>query len=267
MKKTIIWSLVLLSILVLILRYSSVFAENILGIKQKSGISVLSMPDVATVFLNGQEVGKTPFEDKNLEAKEYIVRIDKDGALYQGNIKLTEGTVTIVNRDLAKDLSSSAGEVLGLRKGKGITVISNPSNADISIDGKIVGKTPLTLDIGPGEYIILISHPNYLNRSIKSTIPKDFNLIVSVDLALSEADLTQISAPVITQTPEVVVKNTPTGFLRVRDKSSLSGKEIAQVKVGEILILLEEQGGWDRVRLSNGTEGYVSSAYVAKKTP
>ena len=88
-----------------------------------------------------------------------------------------------------------------------------------------------------------------------------------MDLALSEADLTTVAAPVITQTPQVIVKETPTGFLRVRDKASLSGKEIAQVKPGDSLILLEELTGWDRVRLSDGTEGFVSSTYVEKKTP
>lgn len=256
----------LISILALILRYSATLGQLILGIKEKSGISVLSTPDGATVYLNGKEVGKTPYEDKNLEVKEYVLKIDKDGASYQGNIKLNDGTVTIINRDLAKDLSSSAGETLSLNHGKGVTVISNPSDADVEIDGKNLGKTPIRLNLDSGEHNILVSHPNYLKRSIKATLPKDFNLTISADLAISEADLTQISAPVVTQTPEVVVKSTPTGFLRVRDQASLNGKEIAQVKVGDTLILLEEQGSWDRVRLSNGVEGFVSSVYVTKKT-
>lgn len=267
MKKIIVWILVLLSFIALLIRYSMKIEEVLLGIKQKSGISVFSIPDSATVFLDGKEVGKTPFEDKNLLVKQYSVKLDKDGSFWQGNIKLTSGTMTIINRDLASDQASSSGEILTLNRGRGITIISSPSESEVEIDGKGYGKTPLNINLNPGEHTILVSHPNYLKRSIKAGLPGSFNLTVSVDLALSEVDLTSISAPVITQTPEVIVKQTPTNFLRVRDLASLSGKEIAKVKVGEKLILLEEQGSWDRVRLSDGTEGYVSASYVEKKAP
>ena len=62
----------------------------------------------------------------------------------------------------------------------------------------------------------------------------------------------------------MLVKNTPTGFLRVRDKPSLNGLEIGRVNPGEKLILLEELSGWVRIRMANEKEGYVSSAYISK---
>lgn len=266
MKKAVLWILVLLSLVVLLIRYSSKLGEVVLGIKQKSGLSVFSTPTEATVFLDNQEVGKTPYDDKNLEAKEYNVKLEKEEASWQGKVKLTAGTVTIINRDLATDIASSSGEILTLERGRGITLISNPSDAEVEIDGKIYGKTPISINLDAGDHTIVISHANYLKRSIRANLPNNFNLTISVDLSLSEADLTTVAAPVITQTPQVVVKETPTGFLRVRDKASLSGKEIAQVKPGDSLILLEELALWDRVRLSDGTEGFVSSSYVEKKT-
>lgn len=267
MKKILIWILVLISVVVLLIRYSGKIEEVLLNVKQKSGISILSTPEVASVFLDGKEVGKTPFEDKNLDVRQYSVKLDKDGASWQGNVKLTSGTMTIINRDLAKDQASSSGEILSLDRGRGMTIISNPSDAEVEIDGKGLGKTPFTINLTAGEHTILVSHTNYLKRSIKAILPENFNLTVSVDLALSEADLTTVSTPVISQTPEAVVKQTPTGFLRVRDKASLSGKEIARVNINDKLILLEELGGWDRIKLPDGTEGFVSSAYIEKKTP
>lgn len=264
MKKILIWILVLLCLTVLLIRYSSKIEEVVLGIKPKSGISILSTPDSATVFLDGKEVGKTPYENKDLEVKEVNVRLDKDGIFWQGNVKLTAQTMTIVNRDLAKDPTSSSGEILSLERGRGITIVSNPADAQVEIDGQGLGKTPISINLSTGEHTIVLSHSNYLKRSIKASLPQDFNLIVSVDLSLSEADLTAITAPVITQTPQVIVKQTPTGFLRVRDKPSLSGKEIARVNVGEKLILLEEQADWYKVKLEGGTEGFVSSAYVSR---
>ena len=267
MKKAIIWILVLLSVVVLLVRYSSKLGEVVFGIKQKSGLSVVSVPQEAAVFLDGKEVGKTPYEDKNLEVRGYDVKLEKEEASWQGKVKLTPGTVTIINRDLARDIASSSGEILTLERGRGMTVVSNPSEAEVEIDGKVYGKTPISINLTSGEHTIVISHGNYLKRSIRANLPDNFNLTVSVDLSLSEADLTTMTAPVITQTPQIVVKDTPTGFLRVRDKASLSGKEIAQVKPGDTLILLEELSGWDRVRLSDGTEGFVSSTYVEKKAP
>ena len=267
MKKTLLWILILISTLFLIIRYSSNFAESFLGIKQKSGVSILSQTEEASVFLDGKEVGKTPYENKDLEVREYDIKIEKEGASWQGKVKLTPKTLTIINRDLAKDPSSSAGEILTLEKGEGITVISSPSESDVEIDGKTYGKTPTNIKLDSGEHTIVISHSNYLKRSIRANLPDNFKLIISVDLSLSEADLTTTTTEVITQTPEVKVLNTPTGFLRVRDKASTAGKEITRVNVGDSLILLEELSGWDRVRLSDGTEGYVSSSYVEKKTP
>ncbi|MCL4366097.1 PEGA domain-containing protein [Patescibacteria group bacterium] len=267
MKKTLVWFLVLISLAAILLRFSEKWTEIFFGIKQTSGISVLSEPSEATVYLDDKEVGKTPYENKNLESRDYTVKLQKERGLWEGRIKLTAGTVAVVNRDLAYDQASSAGEILTLGSGKGITIVSSPTDSDVEIDGKSYGRTPVTADIEKGAHTILISHTNYLKRSIRVELPQDFNLTVSVNLALSEADLTDISTPVITQTAEVFVKNTPTGFLRVREKPNLNGKEIGKVAPGDTLILLEEQGAWDRVRLSNGTEGYVSSSYVEKKNP
>lgn len=266
-KKILAWILVILSLAALVLRFSDKAAELFLGIKQTSGISILSEPTDATVTINDNQAGQTPYENKNLDVGEYKIKIEKNGASWQGRVSLTAGTVAVVNRDLAAETASSAGEILTLDKGKGITIISNPTEADIEIDGKPYGKTPKTIDIESGEHMILINHTNYLKRSIKADLPENFNLTISVDLSLAEVDLTTIQTPVITQTPEVIVKQTPTGFLRVRDKPNLIGKEVAQVKPGEVLTLLEVQGSWNRVRLSNGVEGYVSSSYVEKKNP
>lgn len=247
---------------------SSSFIVDVLGIKQKSGILITTTPTDATVYLHAQEVGRTPYEAKDLEVSEYSVKLEKDSASWQGSVKLNAGTITIINRDLANDIPSSAGEALSLKKGKGITLISNPKNAKVTVDGGEVGTSPLNINSQSGEHAIIIDHPNYLKRSIRASLPDGYNLTIVVDLALSEADLSTVATPVIKTTLEVIVKNTVSpnpGFLRVRDKPSLLGKEVAQVKPGEILILLEEEGTWDRVRLSDGTEGFVSSTYVEKK--
>lgn len=265
MKKTILLTLVLISVLALAIQLSSAQLKQFFGIDLTSGINITSIPEGATVFVDDIEVGKTPYEMKDLKAQEYVVKLVKDESLWQGKVKLIGGSLTLVNRELSKDVSSSAGEVLALEKGKGITLISNPSGSDIEIDGKDYGKTPLSVDISDGDHIIVVGHANYIKRSIKANLPKGYNLTISVDLALSEADLTSVNIPVINTTPMVVVKSTPTGFLRVREKPTTSGKEITRVKPGDELVLLEELGVWYRIKLPDGKEGYVSANYVEKK--
>ena len=73
MKKTLIWILLLLSIATLLIRFSPIIEQIILGIKPKSGISILSTPDAATVFLDDKEMGKTPYDNKDLEVRDYLV--------------------------------------------------------------------------------------------------------------------------------------------------------------------------------------------------
>lgn len=265
MKKLILWLLILVSCLVLIIRFSSKIGE-ILGIKQISGITVLSAPEDATVFVDGKEVGKTPYEDKNLSEKYILVKLQKDASSWQGKVKLNPQTITIINRDLAENQASSSGEILTLEKGRGITVTSNPSDSEVEIDGKAVGKTPITVNVESGEHTLVVSHPNYLKRSIRANLPDKFNLTVSADLALTEADLTTPKTEVKTETLKAQVLQTPTGFLRVRDKPSLQGKEITRVNTGDQLIFLEALTGWTKVRLSDGTEGFVSSVYIEKVT-
>ena len=116
-----------------------------------------------------------------------------------------------------------------------------------------------------GEHQFVLSKENYLNRSIRATLVDGFSLQISADLAISEADLTRSVTVPVTTSNEVVVKRTPTGFLRVREDATTNAKEITRVSAGETLGLLEEKTGWSRVRMKDGKEGWVSSAYIEKK--
>lgn len=264
MRRTTFLILVFISFVLLFVRFAIKPITSYLGFNAKSGIKVTSQP-TSQVYLNEKAVGQTPYLDENLKAGEYLVKLSAGNANWMGKVRLNQGTLSVVNRELAEISSSASGEILTLISGVGATITSNPSEAEVKIDGQSYGKTPISVSTLPsGEHNFTISKSGYLIRSIKAYVPANLSLNINVDLAISEADLTTVIAPVITQTREVVVKQTPTGFLRVRDQASLNGKEIAQVKPGDKLVLLEELSGWNRVRLPDGTEGFVSSSYVEK---
>ena len=63
--------------------------------------------------------------------------------------------------------------------------------------------------------------------------------------------------------PYVKVKDTPTGFLRVRMGPSTSATETAQIKPGEMYPYLdEEKDGWLKIEYKKDEEGWVSGVYV-----
>ena len=64
---------------------------------------------------------------------------------------------------------------------------------------------------------------------------------------------------------KATVKETGTGWLRVRDLAGLNGKELAKVNVGESFIVLEEQTGWAKIKVSDTVQGWVSTDYVTIK--
>lgn len=259
--------LIFLSVVILGLRFGSKPLSEALGLKERAGIRIESTP-MATVYVSGQEVGKTPYETDNLTVGNHLIEIKTtDSRAWKGYVPLNSGTVTVVNRELSPTDSTSSGEIISLDKGTGVMVMSTPNEALVNIDGKDYGKTPVVItDLGSGEHTFILSRNSYLKRSIRSTLISGYRLNLNVDLALSEADLTTLpQTPVQSEQQQVVVKDTPTSFLRVRETPSTNGKEIGRVTPGTTLTLLEEIPSWYKIRTNDGKEGYISSTYAEKK--
>ncbi len=265
MKKALFLILVFLSLIILSLRFASPFLVKFLKLQPRAGVRVEASPK-ARVILDGKELGETPFQDEGLTAGEYLIQLKSGSGSWQGYVKLISGTLSVVNRDLAQTPASSSGEIITLEKGNGVTIISTPQGADVEIDGSLVGRTPLLLPgLAEGEHLFLISHNNFLKRSIKALIVEEYKLNINVDLAVSEADFTKITASPIQVSKEVIVKTTPTGFLRVRAGPNINSSEIGRVAPGDTLTLIEELSSWTKIRLPDGKEGYVAASFVQKK--
>ncbi|MBI2596312.1 PEGA domain-containing protein [Candidatus Daviesbacteria bacterium] len=286
MRKVIFIILFFLSLVTLSIRFGAEPLVKMFKLEPRAGLRVESNIKAKVHICNksnncpaeGSEVGNTPYQDENLAEGEYLVGLKADqiettdtqasasARIWQGYVKLNKGTLSVINRELGNSPAVSAGEVVTLDTGNGITIISIPNSADVIVDGKNIGRTPLTVTDQPaGEHQFVIAKEGYLKRSVRVNSVEGYNLTINVDLSLAEADLTKITTTPISATAQVVVRKTPTGFLRVRSAPSINGQEIARAKPGDVLILLEELPAWDRVRLPDGKEGYVSLSYVEKK--
>ncbi|MEM3063269.1 MAG: PEGA domain-containing protein, partial [Nitrososphaerota archaeon] len=143
---------------------------NLAANRTKAGLQVFSKP-ASNLYINGKLVGLTPFLDHQLQAGYYQLKVATESASWSAKVKLTPGTITIVNRQFLP--SVLGGEVLHLEKGDDLAVVSTPNGADLVIDNKLVGKSPLVYkEISPGEHRLIVSAPGFQSRSIVFQIHK-----------------------------------------------------------------------------------------------
>jgi hypothetical protein len=88
---------------------------------------VLTEPSGAAVYLNGRQVGTSPYDGKGLSSGKYTVRVTKEGYETWEKAEILEAGKKV--------------EVLALLKMKGGTLVvtAKPLGANIHLDGKFVG--------------------------------------------------------------------------------------------------------------------------------
>lgn len=270
-----LWGLVIALIVVAIVGFKF-FTSKTSGV---SGLKVISDP-ATSIFLNDKLIGKTPYEDKHPPG-EYILKLIPEGSSpatsWQGKIVLNPLVQTYINRELGVSELTSAGEVMMLEKisqsVSQLGILSQPDGAAVILDGVERGTTPVTInDVSAGEHEVAVSSPGFKTRTVRVSVTSGYKLLVNFQLALAEGS--ELPASQLTGTPEakdkkdgrplVLIKDTPTGFLRVRVGPSTSATETAQVKPGEKYTFLEEKEGWYRISYEQGKEGWISARYAEK---
>lgn len=252
---------------------------------QESGILVEADPE-SIVYINEQEVGRTPYE-ANLNAGEITLRIKPvdTGVIlddYETKINLTSGVRTIVKRTFKEVEEFSSGVVVSFEKLGGsesyITVVSVPDNAQVIVDNKIVGYTPLRVKISAGDHNLIVSSDKYLEKSLPIRVYAGYKLTASVKLAKSDVVEPQITEELSNNTDieslgKIKVNQTDAGFLRVRSGANIGFPEIGQVKPDEEYEILEvgENESWYKIEFlgedNQPQTGWVSAEFVTKISP
>jgi len=267
-------------------------------------LQVASTPQAA-VYLDGEQMGMTPFFSDKIKSGEHTVRLvpeagAKSLATWEGKINLAPGIVTAINRTFGPTEAESSGEILSLEKiasrsTSSLAVISDPDGAMIKINGNPEGFAPvLKENLTPGSYLVIVSAAGYEEKSINASTVAGYKLTVNAKLAqtiegIAEAtesaemeegaspspspspSLSPTPSPKTTPKPSptppdkpyVVIKETPTGWLRVRAEPSTEAEEVAKVNPGEMYPYLEEEkDGWYKIEYEVGEEGWVSGVYT-----
>lgn len=186
----------------------------------------------------------------------------------------------------------------------GFTIISSPDSSLVKIDGEPRGFTPVSLDKQEaGARQVTLSATGFTERNMDIKLLAGYKLLLSVKLAENkEAPIPETSptpspsispgsptptpkpgskvtptptpkptagskvtpSPVSLKRPYVTIKNTPTGWLRVRAEASTSSAEVAKVNPGESYPLVSEKSGWYQITYVLGKDGWISGQYAEK---
>jgi len=294
------------AVVVLTLLLGGLIIKNKFFSRQGAGALQVSATPKATVYIDGELKGVTPFFSDEVEAGEHLIKIVPETTIdtlisWEGKVNLAPGIITAINRNLGTTEAESSGEILSLerissRNTASLTVVSIPDQAVVKINGVPEGFAPvLKENLTPGDYQVVVSSPGFEERSITAQTVAGYKLTVSVKLAQKIEGIAEATpsgeleeeeeeeeeeeaeespspspspegspqpSPTPPDTPYVRIKDTPTGWLRVRAEASTESEELAKVDPGEMFPYLnEEKFGWYKIEYETGEEGWVSGTY------
>jgi len=256
----------------LLVLLSSLILGGCSVLPKKSGIEIMSYPP-AKVLINGKESGMTPYKNTTLKPGDIEIGLETNDYKWSKKVRLNNNINTVIDWELGKEEKQSGGYVLymertGNSKNSGILVNVNPDKAAVAIDGEIKGFSPLRIDsVTEGDRQITLSYPGFKTVNVFVKAVPGYQLIVEAKLI--EEGVENLPTPTITPTvgekiTMVVIKETETGWLRVRQQANSESGEIARVNPKDKYPLMEENQGWYKIDLGGGKEGWISAKYADK---
>lgn len=243
-------------------------------VKPSSGLDISTTP-IATVFLNGENKGETPYSNKNIKPGTYTLKLvpttDASLAPYETKLDLISKTSTIISRTFMQSDLDSSGYSMQLQEdpsgGTYLSVISDPDNINITIDDKPSGFTPLSkLSTSPGAHTLLVTSPGYLEQTLSVNTVKGYNLIVNFKLAGQTITLTPSTPSTPSATAEVLTSPTPSGSPLSSPSSSPTSSPLALSTEKPYILIGETGTGWLRVRKeASGTSDELGKVDTGEK--
>lgn len=260
----------------LFLRFSSIF------LKGEGGLQVTANMK-SKVYLDGRQVGETPFcrgcnkEQNSIKEGEYLLKLEpEDTSLspFSFKISIGKGILTAVDRTFLPGSAASA-YILTLekidKKEPQLLIATLPEAAFISVDNKEEDLSPFLLKgVSPSQHSVEIHKVGFNKKTLRVQTVPSYKLVAYIILGTQTANEAHATASA-TLTPKVEtrvkINDTPTGFLRVRQEPSTASQELGRVQPGKTYPYLEEQNGWFKIKLSDGSMGWISSTFSEKITP
>ncbi len=242
-----------------------------------AGIMVETTP-ASTVFINGEQVGRSPYEAVRAPG-EVVIKLlpdsfEKPLVPYETKVTLTSDVQTVVRREFGETEDLSSGVIVSFEKVGGketsVSVISTPDSASVTLDGSVRGFTPYkTTSLSPKDYQLVVSASGFKEISLPIHAQEGYKLTVVSKLVPSgevEAEKTQVEEKPVEEpkVQEVEILDTGTGFLRVRAGPSVTEAEVGRVVPGKKFVLIEkdEKSGWFKIEFEKDKQGWVTNQFT-----
>ncbi|OGY27076.1 MAG: hypothetical protein A2Z42_01730 [Candidatus Woykebacteria bacterium RBG_19FT_COMBO_43_10] len=243
------------------------------------GLSIITRPRGADIWLDGEEIGKSP-KSLNPSPGVHKLKITAGGFItreleinIEGNYRLVvevflaqypfdeikeleEGRLALYDLSLADESLLSAPSFWA----EGVFFFEK--NEDLDFDALIdaVGKTyfkdKATWDKkGNGKKALVVGYLGDKQDKGLTEAAKDALNDLKIEVGVSKEKPT---------TNQVQILSTPTGILNVRSGPGLNNSVIAKINPGEKYQLLNEKPEWYKIKLSSGETGWISSQYAKK---
>ena len=149
-------------------------------------------------------------------------------------------------------------------------VISFPDKTNVFLDNNQRITPVLLKDVIESDHELKLTKEGYLDKTLRIRTALGFRLKSIVFLSVnpsiaSTSSQTPLSTPQVPKVEKVTVLDTPTGFLRVREDSSITSSEIGRVSPEDSLELVTEKEGWFQIKMKDGKTGWISSQYAKKE--
>jgi formylglycine-generating enzyme required for sulfatase activity/archaellum component FlaG (FlaF/FlaG flagellin family) len=139
----------------------------------------------AHVYINNKKTGKTPLEKVKVQAGRVKVEIRA------GRYHDSEKTITVQGEGQSQSLTFALKSALG-----NVTIRSEPKGADVLIDGRHKGKTPLNIKLAPGRYKLKVSADRYKSFTKRFVVKANKPLIIDdIQLEKLKGKLALLSIP------------------------------------------------------------------------
>ncbi|MDX2005056.1 MAG: PEGA domain-containing protein [Meiothermus sp.] len=167
------------------------FAGQVIAPVPTTGTLVVnSRPAGAEVLVNGSSVGNSPLSI-DLQAGNYTVELRRSGFnSFRTTVSIQGGQTVQINQALVA-VPPPTGT---------LAVTSNPSGAQVLVDGRFRGNTPLVINLNTGNYTVELRRSGF--NSFRTTVSIQGGRQTPLN-----AVLTAVAPPPPSPTPPVVVPN------------------------------------------------------------
>ena len=158
--------------------------------------SILIAGDVsgAPIFIDGEQRGTTPQVIENLAAGAHQIEVrPPDAPAYRETVTIIAGQRAALNPNLRPQAPQGAP----------LRVITSVPGAQVSIDGEVIGASPISRDVGPGEHIVEATAAGF--AAAQQTITTDGVNARVVSLTLESRPAAPGTITITSQVPNATV--------------------------------------------------------------